>query len=982
MGKLPFKVVSCTGEDPEFPAAELNVHSPSTKGWLSPRFCEFPQELIIGFQQTSVVRVQQVQFLSHQSKIATKLEIFVGKGETLNDCTFKRLGYMSLDNNERSGHRARELKSVYVDAQCSFMKIRLHKCYINKFNLYNQVGLIAVNVLGEQSANGAFDSSKSNKLPAALGGKNLPDHMTQKSVLALDDLAFDMNFDEVTAQKIRQVNMAKQFCVSQENYEAAKSLKVVEQQLKVIGVQLAKMVTQKRQAVQREDYDVAQSLKGEIDRLRTGIEQRLARIPAFHEYIRKANENNAGGSNNYGQPSAQQRKGVSPRAPQQNTRIQGGRGGFDNRAPMQPITNNQQQPPQQQQQQSQVVMPTPLQQQRAQQQKQQEMNRYREETDERPLNTQRSTNAPPVQQEVKSPPIQVKNRQPNFNEVMDDERPIGGTGGNTSRSAKNMDPNAPPAGKDLIPRSPIKGQRQAQQQRMQQQQQQQQQRAQQQKQQMMESEQMVVGQIQKPAYTGNGPHPLEGVPNYEQLVEPEPLSPAINQEATKLIEIYGEYIVRCLYSRTWALREAALQKINLELPRVARENGNLKCFGAVAQILNTTGRDKVSQVFLGSLSLLQTALATCSDLRRGEVTSMLNAFTVALVEKVGDSNGRVRQEAQATMEKMAQATCLGPPYVSANILRKPKKQHLTSWRPVLGRLGVIRSLVMTYGLGPTSGLSLDACMEHVKISNGFMHPNNNVRICARDLCVALYAVVGDDILSYLGGLREKQLEEYKSAFQNAGGPPSGKNKRTNDNRNKRAQKRNNDMQKAMENNANANTQMVGTNNSSGNGGGGGGGGGGSGGVRVQGPDGRDINININVTTSPKAGGVNNIQSQSLEESTDDVDPFTCQFCGRYDPNFTEDSLDMHYWKECPVLTSCRMCGQVVEIMCLHEHMSTECEHKEKFKSENAGKLKQMAKQCPLCQTVIKPFNEAGWRRHLLSGAGCSCNSRTKHLSGQ
>ena len=32
----------------------------------------------------------------------------------------------------------------------------------------------------------------------------------------------------------------------------------------------------------------------------------------------------------------------------------------------------------------------------------------------------------------------------------------------------------------------------------------------------------------------------------------------------------------------------------------------------------------------------------------------------------------------------------------------------------------------------------------------------------------------------------------ESAFQNAGGPPSGKNKRTNDNRNKRAQKRNNE----------------------------------------------------------------------------------------------------------------------------------------------------------------------------------------------
>mgnify|MGYP001354794080 CR=1 FL=1 len=201
MGKLPFSVVSCTGEDPEFPAAELNIHSPSTKGWLSPRFCEYPQELIIGFKNSSIVRVQQVQFLSHQSKISTKLEIFVGKGETLVDCTFKRLGYMSLDNNERSGHRARELKSVYVDAQCSFMKIRLHKCYINKFNLYNQVGLIAVNVLGESIEGGAPSISKGNRLPAALGGNNLPDHMSQKSVLALDDLAFDMNFDEVTAKK-------------------------------------------------------------------------------------------------------------------------------------------------------------------------------------------------------------------------------------------------------------------------------------------------------------------------------------------------------------------------------------------------------------------------------------------------------------------------------------------------------------------------------------------------------------------------------------------------------------------------------------------------------------------------------------------------------------------------------------------------------------------------------------------------------------
>ena len=38
---------------------------------------------------------------------------------------------------------------VYVDVQALFLKILLHKCHINKYNLVNQVGLIALNCLGE-----------------------------------------------------------------------------------------------------------------------------------------------------------------------------------------------------------------------------------------------------------------------------------------------------------------------------------------------------------------------------------------------------------------------------------------------------------------------------------------------------------------------------------------------------------------------------------------------------------------------------------------------------------------------------------------------------------------------------------------------------------------------------------------------------------------------------------------------------------------
>ena len=67
----------------------------------------------------------------------------------LNEIKFKRLGYLSLDSNERSGFQARELKSVYVDSVALLLKIVLHKCHINKFNLFNQVGIIAMNCMGE-----------------------------------------------------------------------------------------------------------------------------------------------------------------------------------------------------------------------------------------------------------------------------------------------------------------------------------------------------------------------------------------------------------------------------------------------------------------------------------------------------------------------------------------------------------------------------------------------------------------------------------------------------------------------------------------------------------------------------------------------------------------------------------------------------------------------------------------------------------------
>lgn len=125
----------------------MNTVNPSTKGWQSVRFCEYPQ--ILAFElESGQAKLSQIQILSHQSKISKKVEIFVGNGKSYATATFKRLGYLSLDSNERSSYSARELKTVFVDFVGRFVKLVINENHINKLNIYNQVGIVAVSLLG------------------------------------------------------------------------------------------------------------------------------------------------------------------------------------------------------------------------------------------------------------------------------------------------------------------------------------------------------------------------------------------------------------------------------------------------------------------------------------------------------------------------------------------------------------------------------------------------------------------------------------------------------------------------------------------------------------------------------------------------------------------------------------------------------------------------------------------------------------------
>lgn len=105
------------------------------------------------------MHLKQVQFLIHQSKIPTQIELYsytpdfaAGAGALISmsnpHLSFKRLGHFSLDDNVRTNYQARELKTVYLEEHCQYLKLVLHKNHLNQFNIFNQVGLVSVQCLG------------------------------------------------------------------------------------------------------------------------------------------------------------------------------------------------------------------------------------------------------------------------------------------------------------------------------------------------------------------------------------------------------------------------------------------------------------------------------------------------------------------------------------------------------------------------------------------------------------------------------------------------------------------------------------------------------------------------------------------------------------------------------------------------------------------------------------------------------------------
>lgn len=219
------------------------------------RFCNYPQEIILQF--ISPISLKQINILGHEKKIPSLVEFYSyypqGNLEILpnhKSLPFEKLGYVRMDNNSKTSHKAREFRKVYVETQTFYLKIVLHKNYVNKFNVFNQVSLISLEFIGT---------------PILIITSDL---ILQEN---LNSEIKDSEIDEITQEKIKIMKNILDEAIKNDDFDEAKKIKFNIDKLKLLGKKLYDLESQKKFFINLEDYDSAKIIKIEIERVKSKI---------------------------------------------------------------------------------------------------------------------------------------------------------------------------------------------------------------------------------------------------------------------------------------------------------------------------------------------------------------------------------------------------------------------------------------------------------------------------------------------------------------------------------------------------------------------------------------------------------------------------------------------------------------------------------------------------------------------------------------
>ena len=259
--KLSYKFIESSTEDLEHPLHEL-VRGLRGSGWFSSRFCEFPQIIYIQFSQP--VNIKQINIIIHEKNIPNQIKFFTYCPSTSDEliqnyrkANYKYVGFIKMDTNERSNYRARESRKVYINTQSLFFKIELGKNYFNKYNIFNQIGLMNLEFYGN-NLKLLGNSERNNKF--------ILRHAVQKEG---SEVIGDL--DDICGEELNDLKEKLNYNIKIENYAECKQIKYKLDKIRQYAKQIYDLETQKKIAVNNEDFDTAMDLKNLVDKMKINL---------------------------------------------------------------------------------------------------------------------------------------------------------------------------------------------------------------------------------------------------------------------------------------------------------------------------------------------------------------------------------------------------------------------------------------------------------------------------------------------------------------------------------------------------------------------------------------------------------------------------------------------------------------------------------------------------------------------------------------
>ena len=291
---LTYNFITFTSQDPLHPINLLLEKNNNTKGgWLSNRYCIYPQEILIKFP--SIVNIRQINILINESKIPKMIEFIncipVGEKNKFiinnnnnsrlipSEFMYENIGFIKLSSNTESNYKARELRKIYININAEYIKLKIHRNYINNLNMFCQVGIVYLEFLGtkkEIKKNIIIEDSNNNNninLNNETNNNNIND-----TIESLFDVCFntdeveekfiDERMDKTTKDKLKELIDEMNNKKENEEYDVCKIIKDKIDKIRKIALKIYTLEEEKKEYANKNDFDKAKELKISIEKIK------------------------------------------------------------------------------------------------------------------------------------------------------------------------------------------------------------------------------------------------------------------------------------------------------------------------------------------------------------------------------------------------------------------------------------------------------------------------------------------------------------------------------------------------------------------------------------------------------------------------------------------------------------------------------------------------------------------------------------------